>query len=119
MIPTMGHFTPPKLLFALCLLFPIAASFSTSNDRKTYIIHMDKTGMPSTFSTQHDWYVSTLSSLSSPDDIPPIHLYSYKHVMDGFSAVLSQTHLDQLESLPGHVATFPESIGHLHTTHTP
>ncbi|KAG6762703.1 hypothetical protein POTOM_033217 [Populus tomentosa] len=100
MIPTMGHFTPPKLLFALCLLFPIAASFSTSNDRKTYIIHMDKTGMPSTFSTQHDWYVSTLSSLSSPDDIPPIHLYSYKHVMDGFSAVLSQTHLDQLESLP-------------------
>nr|TKS05234.1 subtilisin-like protease [Populus alba] len=96
----MGHFTPPKLLFALCLLFPIAASFSTSNDRKTYIIHMDKTGMPSTFSTQHDWYVSTLSSLSSPDDIPPIHLYSYKHVMDGFSAVLSQTHLDQLESLP-------------------
>jgi subtilisin family serine protease len=115
----MGHFTPPKLLFALCLLFPIAASFSTSNDRKTYIIHMDKTGMPSTFSTQHDWYVSTLSSLSSPDDIPPIHLYSYKHVMDGFSAVLSQTHLDQLESLPGHVATFPESIGHLHTTHTP
>ncbi|KAF2321117.1 hypothetical protein GH714_034080 [Hevea brasiliensis] len=51
--------------------------------------------------------------------ISPVHLYSYKHVMDGFSAVLSQTHLSQLEKLPGHVSTFPESYGHLHTTHTP
>ncbi|KAF2321122.1 hypothetical protein GH714_034154 [Hevea brasiliensis] len=86
---------------------------------KTYIIHMDKSAMPAPFSTHHDWYMSTLSSLSSPDGISPVHLYSYKYVMDGFSAVLSQTHLDQLEKLPGHVSTFPESYGHLHTTHTP
>ena len=32
---------------------------------------------------------------------------------------LDQEHLDQLENLPGYVATFPESFGHLHTTYTP
>ncbi|KAJ4836343.1 hypothetical protein Tsubulata_007306, partial [Turnera subulata] len=75
--------------------------------------------MPATFSTHHDWYMSTLSSLSSPDGITPVHLYSYNHVMDGFSAVLSAAQLEELENLPGHVTTFPESIGHQHTTHTP
>ncbi|XVF01273.1 hypothetical protein REPUB_Repub04eG0073600 [Reevesia pubescens] len=39
--------------------------------------------------------------------------------MDGFSAVLSQAHLDQLQELPGHLSTYPETFGHLHTTHTP
>ncbi|MFQ6636030.1 hypothetical protein Gotur_013445 [Gossypium turneri] len=39
--------------------------------------------------------------------------------MDGFSAVLSQAHLDQLHELPGHLATYPETIGHLHTTRAP
>lgn len=113
----MGHFTH-KFLLAI-FLFSIAKSLLAGNDRGTYIIHMDKSAMPAPFSTHHDWYTSTLSSLSSPDGISPVHLYSYKHVMDGFSAVLSQTQLDQLEKVPGYTSTFPESLGHLHTTHTP
>ncbi|KDO37430.1 hypothetical protein CISIN_1g039556mg, partial [Citrus sinensis] len=64
-------------------------------------------------------YMSTLSSLSSPDGDTPTHLYTYNHVVDGFSAVLSQTHLDQLQKLPGHHATYIETFGHLHTTYTP
>ncbi|KAJ9159553.1 hypothetical protein P3X46_025056 [Hevea brasiliensis] len=115
----MGQFNPYKFLLIIFLLFSIAKSPSAGNERRTYIIHMDKSAMPAPFSTHHDWYMSTLSSLSSPYGISPVHLYSYKYVMDGFSAVLSQTHLDQLEKLPGHVSTFPESYGHLHTTHTP
>ncbi|MFQ6660932.1 hypothetical protein Gotur_029260, partial [Gossypium turneri] len=39
--------------------------------------------------------------------------------MDGFSAVLSQAHHDQLHELLGHLATYPETIGHLHTTRAP
>ncbi|KAF2321112.1 hypothetical protein GH714_034028 [Hevea brasiliensis] len=115
----MGQFALYKFLLTIFLLFSISKSLPTGNERSTYIIHMDKSAMPAPFSTHHDWYTSTLSSLSSPDGISPVHLYSYKHVMDGFSAVLSQTHLNQLEKLPGHVSTFPESYGHLHTTHTP
>ncbi|KAF9599983.1 hypothetical protein IFM89_002018 [Coptis chinensis] len=80
---------------------------------------MDKSVIPAPFSTPHHWYTSTLSSLSTRDGIAPIHLYTYKHVMDGFSAVLSKSQLKQLEKLPGHVVTYEERIGEAHTTHTP
>ncbi|WCJ17723.1 Subtilisin-like protease [Euphorbia peplus] len=115
----MGHLNASTLLLTL-LLFSIAKSSYAFDDRRAYIVHMDKSLMPASFSSYHDWYTSTLSSLSSPDDDEsPVHLYTYKHVMDGFSVVLSQAHLDKLEELPSHVATFPESFGHRHTTHTP
>ncbi|KAJ8763376.1 hypothetical protein K2173_002259 [Erythroxylum novogranatense] len=116
----MGHIPPYKYLLLICILLFTAMSESLSSDRRTYIIHMDKSAMPSTFSTHHDWYISTLSSLSSADDgMSPTHLYSYKHAFNGFSAVLTKAQLEELESLPSHVATFPESRGHLHTTRTP
>ncbi|KAK9112749.1 hypothetical protein Scep_020268 [Stephania cephalantha] len=75
--------------------------------------------MPAPFSSHHDWYTSTLSSLSSTDGIAATHLYTYRHVLDGFSAVLSKSQLDQVEKMSGYIATYPETFGHLHTTHTP
>ncbi|TXG64321.1 hypothetical protein EZV62_011315 [Acer yangbiense] len=115
----MTNFLPFKFLLSLFLLVWTATSSSVSGDRKTYIIHMDKSAMPVPFSTHHDWYMFTLSSLSSPNGVAPTHLYTYTHVMDGFSAVLSQAHLDQIRNIPGHLAAYPDTIGHLHTTHTP
>ncbi|KAF8406305.1 hypothetical protein HHK36_008390 [Tetracentron sinense] len=108
-----------KLFFSLFFLIYIATSSSNAEERGTYIIHMDKSSMPAPFSTHHNWHTSMLSSLSSPDGILPTHLYSYSHVMNGFSAVLSKSQLDQLEKMPGHIATYPETFGQLHTTHTP
>ncbi|XP_057503548.1 subtilisin-like protease SBT3 [Actinidia eriantha] len=94
-------------------------SSSASDGRQSYIIHMDKSAMPAPFSTPHSWYTSALSSLSSSTDgVPPTHLYTYNHVMNGFSAVLSPSQLQELEKMPGYVATFAETFGHLHTTHT-
>ncbi|XVF67569.1 hypothetical protein PTKIN_Ptkin10aG0131400 [Pterospermum kingtungense] len=115
----MEQLTPSGFLISLFLFFSIATALPASGRPKTYIIHMDKSAMPAGFSIHHDWYTSTLSSLSSPDGFSPLHLYTYNHVIDGFSAVLSQTHLDQLQELPGHIATYPETFGHLHTTRTP
>ncbi|KAH1072265.1 hypothetical protein J1N35_024593 [Gossypium stocksii] len=115
----MERLTPLGLIISLFLFFPIATSLPASGRPRTYIIHMDKSAMPGAFSSHHDWYMSTLSSLSSPDGFSPLHLYTYNHVMDGFSAVLSQAHLDQLHELPCHLATYPETIGHLHTTRAP
>lgn len=116
----MGAFTGIILMILSILLLVLsAASASMLRDRKTYIIHMDKSAMPAPFSTHHHWYMSILSSLSSPDGDAPTHLYTYNHVMDGFSGVLSQTHLDKLQKMPGHLATYLETFGHLHTTHTP
>ncbi|KAK2665098.1 hypothetical protein Ddye_003672 [Dipteronia dyeriana] len=117
---SMANFCPFKFLLSLFLLVWTATSSSASGDRKTYIIHMDKPAMPSPFSTHHDWYMSTLSSLSSSSDVvAPTHIYTYTHVMDGFSAVLSQAHLDQIRNIPGHLAAYPDAISHLHTTRTP
>ncbi|TYG39577.1 hypothetical protein ES288_D12G026200v1 [Gossypium darwinii] len=143
----MERLIPLGLVISLFLFFPIATSLPASGRPRTYIINMDKSAMPAAFSSHHDWYMSTLSSLLSPDGFSvgsrgsnkrenksteheasmvgqfpifsPLHLYTYNHVMDGFSAVLSQAHLDQLHELPGHLATYPETIGHLHTTRAP
>ncbi|XP_052179537.1 subtilisin-like protease SBT3 [Diospyros lotus] len=106
------------LILSFSLLLVTSISSSAANDRRSYIIHMDEGAMPAPFSTPRGWHQSVLSSLSSTEDAPPIHLYSYSHVMDGFSAVLSESHLEQLEKMPGHVATYAETFGHLHTTHS-
>ncbi|RVW61236.1 Subtilisin-like protease SBT1.7 [Vitis vinifera] len=80
---------------------------------------MDKSTMPMTFSSHHDWYLSMLSSMSSSDGVHPTHLYTYNHVLDGFSAVLSREHLDQLEKMPGFLAIHADTFGRFHTTRSP
>ncbi|KAK6916447.1 Subtilisin-like protease, fibronectin type-III domain [Dillenia turbinata] len=92
---------------------------SAAEDQATYIIHVDKSVMRAPFSGHHDWYMSMLSSLSSQDAESPIHLDTYKHVLDGFSTVLSRIQVDQLEKMPGHVATFRKTVGKLYTMYTP
>ncbi|CAL5377374.1 unnamed protein product [Camellia sinensis] len=116
--PTMDCSVFFKLLCFFLLLVGMSAAI-VADDRRTYIIHVDKSAMPSPFPDHHSWYMSTLSSLSSPNGVLPTHLYTYNHVLDGFSAVLSQSQLDQLEKMPGHVATYPETFGKLQTTHSP
>ncbi|KAF6143965.1 hypothetical protein GIB67_017573 [Kingdonia uniflora] len=115
----MEDITKLKLLFSLFIFSHIAISSSLAEEYKTYIIHMDKSMMSAHFGTHHSWYTSMLSTLSSPEGIEPTHLYTYSHVMDGFSAVLSQSQLDELERMPGLLVTYPESYGKAHTTHSP
>ncbi|GJZ09493.1 subtilisin-like protease SBT1.7 [Tanacetum coccineum] len=93
------------------------ASSSSSDDYQAYIVLMDKSMMPSPYSSHHNWYTSILSSLSN--EAPAMHLYTYNHVMDGFSAVLTKSQLVQLETTSGFVTAFEETLGKLHTTHTP
>ncbi|GFS40015.1 putative endonuclease or glycosyl hydrolase [Actinidia rufa] len=97
----------------------ICISAFVADDHRAYIIHMDKSTMPAPFSDHHNWYMSTLSSLSSPDGVLPTHHYTYTHVLDGFSEVLSRSQLDELEKMPGHITTYPDTMGTVHTAHTP
>jgi hypothetical protein len=62
-----------------------------------------------------------LSSLASAtgEDTAPEHLYTYTHVMDGFSAVLTARQLEELKRAEGHVSAFPDTYARLHTTRTP
>ena len=63
---------------------------SESEEYQTYIIHMDQAHKPSSFLTHESWHCSILKSLlSSPVDDKELLLYSYNHVMHGFSASLT------------------------------
>ncbi|KAK9135967.1 hypothetical protein Syun_015297 [Stephania yunnanensis] len=113
------HVTALHLCFTFMFLTCVVTSTLAIEERKSYIIHMDKSFMPDAFSNHHSWYTSTLSSLSSTDGVVATHLYTYNHVLHGFSAVLSKSQLNEIESMPGHIATYPEAFGQLHTTRTP
>ncbi|THG16882.1 hypothetical protein TEA_025605 [Camellia sinensis var. sinensis] len=107
------------LLLTQIVVFDFGMSAAlVADDCRTYIIHVDKSAMPSPFPDHHSWYMSTLSSLSSPNGVLPTHLYTYNHVLDGFSVVLCQSQLDQLEKMSSHIATYPETFGKLQSTHT-
>ncbi|KAL4183584.1 hypothetical protein AMTRI_Chr11g98980 [Amborella trichopoda] len=107
-----------KLLFFLVITGFVTSS-ATDDVYMPYIVHMDTSAMPATFSTHEHWYESLVSSIGSSRGKPPRLLYVYRHVIKGFSAMLSGSHLQQLQAMPAHLATHPDSYGTLHTTRTP
>ncbi|KAJ8763268.1 hypothetical protein K2173_026169 [Erythroxylum novogranatense] len=110
----------PWLLFFFFFFFLLLQNGNATEEIQTYIIHLDHSLKPSTFSTQEFWHRSILKSLSSPaagDD--DMLLYTYNHVMHGFSARLTQSQLSEIENSPAHLATYRESFGKLFTTHSP
>ncbi|KAM0939931.1 putative tripeptidyl-peptidase II [Dioscorea sansibarensis] len=114
----MNHNVLSKLLFFSLILLPCNAS---DDHPRAYIIHMDVSAKPSPLSNLESWHMSILSSISSSksDEKPATHLYSYNHVIQGFSAVLTLRQLENIKQVPGHVATYADWYGKLHTTHTP
>ncbi|GLJ50024.1 hypothetical protein SUGI_1064100 [Cryptomeria japonica] len=88
-----------------------------------YIVHMDKSAMPREFPTHVHWYTWILSSVKGVKDQQNIeeedlYLYTYDTVMHGFSAMLTQSQLDMLEEMPGHLSSFPDSLATMDTTHS-
>ncbi|KAK9096961.1 hypothetical protein Sjap_022458 [Stephania japonica] len=119
---------PQCLLCFLILSLFLFLTFSSSQQSQTYIIHMDLSSMPKVFPDHHSWYYSTLSSISqhsSPNTITTDttvnsnHLYTYTHVIHGFSAKLTPTELSALQNSPGFVSSIPDLVGKAHTTRTP
>ncbi|TXG52434.1 hypothetical protein EZV62_021603 [Acer yangbiense] len=110
------HHALPCLLL---LLLGISISASKVEDYQTYIIHMDHSHKPASFLTHESWHRSVLKSLSYPADEEEMLLYSYNHVIHGFSARLTALQLSEIEKSPAHLATYPESFGKLFTTHSP
>ncbi|KAM1507330.1 hypothetical protein PS1_016961 [Malus domestica] len=108
----------------LLMLLQINNAVSNVEEIQTYIIHMDHSHKPESFLTHEAWHKSTVKSLSSSSpaengDGSEMLLYSYSHVMHGFSARLTPSQLSRLEKSPAHVATYPESFGKMFTTHSP
>ncbi|KAK7848157.1 subtilisin-like protease sbt1.8 [Quercus suber] len=109
-----------KLLCLLLFLLPFVNAVSKSENSQTYIIHMDHTHKPESFLTHESWHHAILKSLSSsPADDKELLLYSYNHVMHGFSARLTPSQLSEIEESISHLATYPESFVKPMTTYSP
>ncbi|GLJ50007.1 hypothetical protein SUGI_1063740 [Cryptomeria japonica] len=108
----------------VCLTFSFFCQYASSVDyASNYVIFMDKSAIPSEFSTHEQWYKSMVSSVKAFTTNPSSHIddfyhYTYNTVINGFSVTLSQSELDMLEEMPGHLASLPDVVGHLHTTHS-
>ncbi|KAL6140601.1 hypothetical protein ACLB2K_058900 [Fragaria x ananassa] len=90
---------------------------SASSDSKTFIVQVQPDSKPSVFPTHKHWYESSLSSFSS--DEPPPLIHTYNTVFHGFSAKLSPSQAQKLQSLPHVLALVPEQVRRLHTTRSP
>jgi len=115
------------LWFSTIITLNLVYAVAQSNN---YIIHMDASAMPKAFSSQHAWYLSTLSSAlanartSNYNDIKTPHassklIYTYTNAMNGFSAKLSPEEFEALKISPGYISSVPDLPGKLHTTHSP
>ncbi|KAK8976332.1 hypothetical protein V6N11_074207 [Hibiscus sabdariffa] len=81
--------------------------------------------MPKAFSNQHSWYLATLSSVSPNSRaktntyIPFSKLiYTYNHVIQGFSASLTPAELEALKNAPGYVSSVKDTTVKVDTTHS-
>ncbi|KAM7265900.1 hypothetical protein ACFE04_003583 [Oxalis oulophora] len=83
--------------------------------KSTYIVHVAKSKMPTSYTHHTDWFDASLRSVSDKAEV----LYSYENVFHGFSTRLTQQEADSLSTRPGIVAVLPELRYELHTTRTP
>ncbi|KAG9143657.1 hypothetical protein Leryth_017155 [Lithospermum erythrorhizon] len=83
--------------------------------KKTYIIHMDKSYMPADFDDHVSWYGSSLKSISESANV----LYSYNNVIHGYSTKLAAEEAEILQNQPGVIYVQEDVILNLHTTRTP
>ncbi|XP_010317342.2 subtilisin-like protease 4 [Solanum lycopersicum] len=98
------------------------ADHSTNqNDLETYIVQLE---LPDDFvlSDSKDsylWHQSFLPKTSANSDLSSRIIYSYRHVFNGFAAMLSSDEVKMMETQPGFVSARPQRVLQLHTTHSP
>ncbi|GLJ22463.1 hypothetical protein SUGI_0422970 [Cryptomeria japonica] len=84
----------------------IAVCAGTEEVEKLYIVHMDKSQMPTTFLTHHHWYKSVMLSAMGVErqgEVERKLVYTYDIAMHGFAALLTWAELEAVEALPGYV----------------
>ncbi|KAK6245221.1 hypothetical protein SCA6_008311 [Theobroma cacao] len=113
-----------KILF-VWLSFIVPFIFTKLAEADNYIVQMDLSAKPKAFSGQQSWYLATLASLSANwrantnATIPSSKLiYTYNHVIQGFSASLTPAELEALKNAPGYVSSIRDRTVKVDTTHS-
>ncbi|KAL0642556.1 hypothetical protein Bca4012_040846 [Brassica carinata] len=101
--------------FFIVLLYLGACHISDGAQQSTYIVHMAKSQMPSSFDQHSLWYESSLRSVSESAEL----LYTYNSAIHGFSTRLTPEEADSLMTHPGVISVLPEKRYELDTTRTP
>uniref|UniRef100_M8B1C8 Subtilisin-like protease n=1 Tax=Aegilops tauschii TaxID=37682 RepID=M8B1C8_AEGTA len=118
------RWTAPSLCLVLVLL---QASISAcAGAPKTYIVHMAASEKPSSFDFHHEWYASTVKSVSSAqieaeeeEDAYARIVYNYETAIHGFAARLDEDEAERMAEAAGVLAVLPETVLQLHTTRSP
>ncbi|KAL5777737.1 hypothetical protein ACOSP7_010663 [Xanthoceras sorbifolium] len=108
----------------LCFLLQLTSTILAQSDN--YIVHMDLSAMPKAFSGQHSWYSATLQSVSATTTTTTTTnvrsssklLYSYNHVINGFSASLTPAEHEAVKSSPGYISSIRDLPVKPDTTHS-
>ncbi|PHU26086.1 hypothetical protein BC332_04418 [Capsicum chinense] len=96
-----------------------ADQFTNQNDLETYIVQLE---LPEdfVFSDSKDLYLWHQSFLPTTiSDHSSRIIYSYRHVLNGFSARLSPDEVKVMETKPGFVSVRPQRTLQLQTTRSP
>ncbi|TXG70799.1 hypothetical protein EZV62_005734 [Acer yangbiense] len=125
----MGENSVVKWVFLIVITNYVVFTIGFSSDfpiltKNTYIIQMDKSAMPESFSSHLDWYSSKVKSIlvepeTEGDDDQDRIIYSYQNAFHGVAARLSEEEAERLEEEDGVVAVFPDTKYELHTTRSP
>ncbi|WVZ11838.1 hypothetical protein V8G54_016368 [Vigna mungo] len=88
---------------------------------KTYIVHVKgpQDRILAELDDLESWYHSFLPPTIMSSEEQPRIIYSYRHVISGFSARLTEQELREVEKKDGFIYARPEMMLHPQTTHTP
>lgn len=114
----MATHTCLYLWFSLMVLFWVPF---TLTETENYIVHMDLASMPKPFVSHHSWYSATLSSVLNTSCLGAVTsklIHSYKHAINGFSATLTPSELEDLKQSLGYVSSVRDLSVRADTTHS-
>ncbi|KAJ9560092.1 hypothetical protein OSB04_005252 [Centaurea solstitialis] len=115
-----------QILFLWLLCFSISTnSLNVLANYETYIVHMDLSAMPKSFSTHHSWFAATLDSVAAVTTTTAASassssklVYSYTNAIHGFTANLSPLELEMVKNSRGYLSSIKDATVQLDTTHS-